>query len=162
MSAGCGTFVSAALILVRPRLGIALFELAIGFFLIGCAVVARIRTRWISSGERKISTEKPCRSWFDRCDALMIVVVIVVQSALDPLLGQLRWSEGSRRIVPLLLLGLAILLKPRFVDIAKRRRIDHCKNSDADVGNCSTAEPWWQAKAGTRTKDEQTSERGKN
>ncbi len=45
MSAGCSTFVSAALILVIPRFGILLLEILLGLFFIGCALVARKRLR---------------------------------------------------------------------------------------------------------------------
>ena len=45
MSAGCSTFVSAALILVIPRVGIVLLEIFLGLFFIGCALAARARLR---------------------------------------------------------------------------------------------------------------------
>ena len=45
MSAGCSTFVSAALILVIPRFGILLLEILLGLFFIGCALMARRRLR---------------------------------------------------------------------------------------------------------------------
>ena len=45
MSAGCSTFVSAALILVIPRFGIAMLEILVGLFLMGCAFAARARLR---------------------------------------------------------------------------------------------------------------------
>ena len=45
MSAGCSTFVSAALILVIPRVGIVLLEILLGLFFIGCALAARARLR---------------------------------------------------------------------------------------------------------------------
>lgn len=51
MSAGCSTFVSAALILAMPRLGIVMLEILLGLFLIGCALAARTRLR------RKARTE---------------------------------------------------------------------------------------------------------
>ena len=40
MSAGCSTFVSAALILVIPRVGIVLLEVLLGLFFICCALAA--------------------------------------------------------------------------------------------------------------------------
>ena len=43
MSAGCSTFVSAALILVIPRVGIVLLEVLLGLFFIGCALAWRGR-----------------------------------------------------------------------------------------------------------------------
>jgi len=45
MSAGCSTFVSAALVLVIPRVGIILLEILLGLFFIGCALAARSRLR---------------------------------------------------------------------------------------------------------------------
>jgi len=45
MSAGCSTFVSAALILVIPRVGIILLEILLGLFFIGCVLAARVRLR---------------------------------------------------------------------------------------------------------------------
>ena len=45
MSAGCSTFVSAALILVIPRIGVLLLEMLFGLFFIGCALMARKRLR---------------------------------------------------------------------------------------------------------------------
>ena len=40
MSAGCSTLVSAAAILIVPRVGAILLEMLVGLFFIGCAVVA--------------------------------------------------------------------------------------------------------------------------
>jgi hypothetical protein len=45
MSAGCSTFVSAALILARPRVGIVMLEILLGLFLIACTLVARAHLR---------------------------------------------------------------------------------------------------------------------
>ena len=45
MSAGCSTFVTAALILVIPRFGVVIVEILVGLFLIGCAFAARARLR---------------------------------------------------------------------------------------------------------------------
>ncbi len=45
MSAGCSTFVSAALILVIPRVGIILLEILLGLFFIGCVLAAWVWLR---------------------------------------------------------------------------------------------------------------------
>ena len=45
MSAGCSTFVSAALILVISRVGIVLLEVLLGLFFICCALATRARLR---------------------------------------------------------------------------------------------------------------------
>jgi hypothetical protein len=82
MSAGCSTFVSAALILVIPRIGVLLLEILFGLFFIGCALMARARVR-----RRVLGKEGPKKSsdakakWFDRYDVLMILAVIVIQTA---------------------------------------------------------------------------------
>jgi len=61
MSAGCSTFVSAALILVIPRIGVLLLEILFGLFFIGCALMARARVRsghWARKDTRSQATPK--------------------------------------------------------------------------------------------------------
>jgi len=60
MSAGCSTFVSSALILVIPRVGIVLLEILLGLFFIGCALAARA------------FTGKGRTPGFDQCESEMV------------------------------------------------------------------------------------------
>jgi hypothetical protein len=122
MSAGCSTFVGASLIMVLPRVGTVLLEILLGMFLIGCAIVARARIkRKVQLNGAAAAIDPSGRKWFDRYDVLALLLVVVIQSVLDGLLHRLGWSEGTRRVVPLILLGLAILLKPRLMESARRR-----------------------------------------
>jgi hypothetical protein len=123
MSAGCSTFVTAALIMVLPRVGTVLLEILLGIFLIGCAIVARARVRRKAQFNRLAAPLNPSRrKWFDRYDVLAFLAVVVIQSFLDGPLRRLGWSEGTRRIVPLVLLAFAILIKPRLMESVRCRR----------------------------------------
>ena len=62
MSAGCSTFVSAALILVIPRFGILLLEILLGLFFIGCALVARKRLRRQALGQDSSDKSRDART----------------------------------------------------------------------------------------------------
>ena len=89
MSAGCSTFVSAALILVIPRVGIVLLEILLGLFFIGCALAARARLRIQARSQVKEGPEGSTNAkakWFDRYDVLMILTVIVIYSSMSGLL----------------------------------------------------------------------------
>ena len=93
MSAGCSTFVSAALILVIPRVGIVLLEILLGVFFIGCALVARVRLRILARSKVKEGPEGSTNAkakWFDRYDVLMILAVIVIYSSVSGLLRHAR------------------------------------------------------------------------
>jgi hypothetical protein len=123
MSAGCSTFVAASLVVVLPRVGTVLMEILLGMFLIGCAIVARARIRRkVQLNGMAAAIDKSGRKGLDRYDVLALLGVVVIQSVLDGLLHRLGWSEGTRRVVPLMLLGFAILLKPRLMESARRRR----------------------------------------
>jgi hypothetical protein len=123
MSAGCSTFVTAALIMVLPRVGTVLLEILLGMFLIGCALVARARIKRKAQLSQVAATVEPSRrSRFDRYDVVALLVVVVIESVFDGLLHRLGWSEGTRRIFPLVLLAFAILLKPRLMESAQHRR----------------------------------------
>ena len=81
MSAGCSTFVSAALILVIPRVGIILLEILLGLFFIGCALAARARLRIQARSQVKEGPEGSTNAkakWFDRYDVLMILISVLV------------------------------------------------------------------------------------
>jgi hypothetical protein len=141
MSAGCSTFVSAALILVIPRFGVLLLEILFGLFFIGCALMARTRVR-----RRVPGTEGPKKSsnakakWFDRYDVLMILAVVVVQTAAAGLLRKAGWSEGTVSILPLMMFAAGILLKPRVVEFVGRRRktqpvVSDCGNTASQPEN---------------------------
>ena len=125
MSAGCSTFVSAALIWVIPRVGVVLLEILLGAFFIGCALVARARLRAlerskgleVSEGSTNAKTK-----WFDRYDVLMIPVVIVIYSTMSGLLRHRGLSEGTVGILPLVLFAVGILLKPRAVEFLEGRK----------------------------------------
>ena len=121
MSAGCSTFVSAALILVIPRFGIAVLEILVGLFLMGCAFAARARLRRGAEGPALSASRRAGAKWFDRYDLAMILTVIVVQAVVAGSLRRLGWSEGTVRMFPLILLGTGILLKPRLLRAIGRR-----------------------------------------
>jgi hypothetical protein len=96
MSAGCSTFVSAALILIIPRLGVVLLEILFGLFFIGCALMSRARLRRRMSGKEGLENSTNAKAkWFDRYDVLMILAVIVVQTLAAGLLRKAGWSEGA-------------------------------------------------------------------
>jgi hypothetical protein len=136
MSAGCSTFVSAALILAIPRFGILLLEILFGLFFIGCAQIARARLR-----KRALSKEGPEKSgsakarWFDRYDALMILAVIVVQTTIAGMLRRAGWSEGTVNTLPLIMFAAGILLKPRLVEFVRHRTRTRLVNAQAQPGN---------------------------
>jgi len=160
MSAGCSTFVSAALLLVMPRIGILMLEALLGLFLIGCAVVARTRLRRKAPAEQPVpGSGKPDRRWFDRYDAVMIGAVILVQSFLGRGLRHLGWSEGSRGIFPLVLLGVAILLKPRLLVWFERRKRNK-QDLRALSADSAADEPWWKSHVTVGIADQQKEEKG--
>lgn len=132
MSAGCSTFVAASLIMVLPRVGTVLVEILLGMFLIGCAIVARARFKRKAQSKAGLArVDLSRRKWLDRYDLLALVAVVAFQSVLDGLLRRFGWSEGARRVFPLVLLGFAILLKPRLMESV------HRWGKSKDVG-CST------------------------
>lgn len=136
MSAGCSTFVTAALIMVLPRVGTVLLEILLGIFLIACALVARARIRRKAQFNGLTARVDPSRRrWFDRYDVLAFLAVVVIQSLLDGPLLRLGWSEGTRRIFPLVLLAVAILLKPRLMESVR------CKRQSKRVIAPATPEP---------------------
>jgi hypothetical protein len=144
MSAGCSTFVSAALILVIPRLGIVLLEILLGLFFIGCALGARARLR---AHERSKGMEGPEGStnakakWFDRYDVLMILVVIVIYSTMSGLLRHRGLSEGTLGILPLILFAVGILLKPRAVEFLEgRKKTKRAGRNCTDTANRESAD----------------------
>jgi hypothetical protein len=125
MSAGCSTFVSAALILVIPRVGIVLLEILLGLFFIGCALAARLRIQARSQVKEGPGSSTSAKAkWFDRYDVLMILTVIVIYSSMSGLLRHAGLSEGTVGILPLILFAAGILLKPRAVQFIERRRKD--------------------------------------
>ncbi len=131
MSAGCSTFVSAALILVIPRVGIVLLEVLSGLFFICCALAARARLRAQSRSQLREGTEVPtnAKKWFDRYDAFMILTVMVVYACLAGLLRHSALSEGTMGILPLILFAVGILLKPRAVRFIESRRLGRAAGS---------------------------------
>src|SRR5579862_1361856 len=126
MSAGCSTFVSAALVLVIPRVGIVLLEVLLGLFFIGCALAARARLRIQARSQAKEGPEGSTTKaeWFDRYVVLMILTVFVIYSSMSGLLRHAGLSEGTVGILPLILFAAGILLKPRAVQFIERRRKD--------------------------------------
>ena len=130
MSAGCSAFVSAALILVIPRFGIAMLEILIGLFLMGCAFAARARLRRGAQPAASASRRAGAK-WFDRYDLAMILTVIVVQAMFGGSLRRLGWSEGTIRMFPLILLATGILLKARLSRAIERRAR---KKEEIDLG----------------------------
>jgi hypothetical protein len=123
MSAGCCTFVSAALIVVIPRLGILLLELLLGLFFIGCAVVARTRLRRQARAKDGSDKAKDARiGRLNRYDVFLILAVILIQTSAAGSLRRAGLSEGTVGILPLFLFAASILLKPRAVEFMEARR----------------------------------------
>jgi hypothetical protein len=123
MSAGCCTFVSAALIVVIPRLGILLLEILLGLFFIGCALVARKRLRRQARAKDGSGNAKDARTRrLDKYDLFMILAVILVQTSTTGSLRRAGLSEGTVGILPLFLFAAGILLKPRVVEFIEARR----------------------------------------
>ena len=121
MSAGCSTFVSAAVILVIPRFGIAMLEILVGLFLMGCAFAARARLRKEALKQPRTEATERRMKRLDRYDLAMILTIIIVQTVVAGSLRRLGWSEGTIRMFPLILLAAGILLKPRLLRAIERR-----------------------------------------
>ena len=128
MSAGCSTLVSAAAILVVPRIGIILLEMLVGLFFIGCAVATRFRLRRNRDSKEALGEttgSRPRIRRFDRYDLLLIATAILTYIVLPVVLRKTGLPLGTIHILPLMLLGLGILLKPRllqFVTLFKTRK----------------------------------------
>ena len=128
MSAGCSTLVSAAAILIVPRVGIILLEMLVGLLFIGCAVVARFRLRRRRNAEETLEQttgRRPRIRSFDRYDLVLIAMAILTCIVLPRLLGRTGLSPGTIHLLPLMLLGLGILFKPRmlqFVTLINTRK----------------------------------------
>lgn len=119
LSVGCSTLVSAALIVVIPRVGILLFEMLLGLFLIGCAITTRHRLRRQRASEivsMAIDTRPEIMSP-DRHIILLIAILIVVYIALPALLRKTGLSLRTSYIVTLVLLAIGILVKPRLLQL---------------------------------------------
>ena len=152
MSAGCSTFVSAALILVIPRVGIVLLEILLGLFFIGCALAARARLRIQARSQVKEGPEGSTNAkakWFDRYDVLMILTVIVIYSSMSGLLRHAGLSEGTVGILPLILFAAGILLKPRAVQFIERRRKDRKDADQQEAMLLMPAYSWVHGELGT-------------
>jgi hypothetical protein len=121
MSAGLSTFGCSALLLITPRLGILLIEILLGLFLIGCAFVSRLR---LNKAAGAVTREKGVHGsrFFDRCDLFIVLAVILLQRGIAAPLRKAGWSEGTIRMLPLVLLAIAVLLKPRFLEFVGQRR----------------------------------------
>jgi hypothetical protein len=117
MSAGCSTFVSAALVLMIPRVGIILLEILLGLFFIGCAVVARSRLRGKADADTSEDRGggQPKTRWIDRYDLFLIGAVIVIYSCVSGVLRRAGLSVGTVGILPLILVAVGILWKPRLL-----------------------------------------------
>ena len=128
MSAGCSTLVSAAAILIVPRVGTILLEMLVGILFISCAVFARFRIRRARSAEESLEQttgSRPRIRSFDRYDLVLIAMAILTYVALPMLLGRTGLSPGTIHLLPLMLLGLGILFKPRmlqFVTLINTRK----------------------------------------
>ena len=152
MSAGCSTFVSAALILVIPRFGILLLEILLGLFFIGCALIARTRLRRQARGADKPDKPGTRARWFDRYDVFMILAVIALQTCAAGSLRKAGLSEGTVGIIPLFLFAAGILLKPRVLDFIQDRR----KRKQPDGNSARTADSDSDRAAGIQTSDVRT------
>jgi hypothetical protein len=100
----------------------------VGLFFIGCAVVARFRLRRRRSAEESLeqtTRNRPRVRSFDRYDLVLIAMAILTYVALPVLLGRTGLSPGTIHLLPLMLLGLGILFKPRirqFVTLINTRK----------------------------------------
>jgi hypothetical protein len=141
MSAGCSIFVTAAMILVIPRFGIAMIEILTGLFLMGCAFATRARLRSRVSGQPARDSRGKRTRWLNRYHGAMILAVVIIQAGVAGSLRRCGWSEGTIRIFPLLLLGAAILLKPRLLKFIERR-VQEKRVSDSNTlaRNCNNAD----------------------
>jgi hypothetical protein len=128
MSAGCSTLVSAAAILIVPRVGTILLEMLVGIVFIGYAVFARFRIRRKRNTEEmleKTTGTRPRIASFDRYDLLLIAMGMLTYIVLPVLLRKTGLSLRTIHILPLVILGLGILLKPRmrqFVTLINTRK----------------------------------------
>lgn len=128
MSAGVSTFVCAALVLITPRLGVVFIEILMGLFLIGCAFVSRRRLSRATADLEKSSVNSEAGNlrtrFFDRYDLFIVLAVALFQITLAGSLQKAGWSEGSVRILPLVLFGIGILLKPRLLEWIRKWKRD--------------------------------------
>jgi hypothetical protein len=128
MSAGVSTFVCASLVLITPRLGIVFIEILMGLFLIGCAFVSRRRLSRATADLEKSSVKSEAGNlgtrFFDRCDLFIVLAVALFQITLAGSLQKAGWTEGSVRILPLVLFGIGILLKPRLLEWIRKWKRD--------------------------------------
>ena len=135
MSAGVSTFVCASLVLITPRLGIVFIEILTGLFLIGCAFVSRKRLSR-ATAERERDTVKGEKNdlrsrFFDRYDLLIVLAVVLFQITIAGSLQRAGWSEGSVRILPVVLFGIGILLKPRLLEWIRKWKTDRVLRNHA-------------------------------
>ncbi len=128
MSAGVSTFVCASLVLIMPRLGVVFIEILIGLFLIGCAFVSRRRLSRATAELERSSVKSEAGNlrtrFFDRYDLFIALAVALFQITLAGSLQKAGWSEGSVRILPLVLFGIGILLKPRLFEWIRKWKRD--------------------------------------
>jgi hypothetical protein len=128
MSAGVSTFVSASLVLITPRLGVVFVEILTGLFLIGCAFVSRKRlSRATAELERngvKGEQGNLRTRFFDRYDLLIVLAVALFQITFAGSLQKAGWSAGGVRILPLVLFGIGILLKPQLLEWIRKWKRD--------------------------------------
>lgn len=135
MSAGVSTFVCASLVLITPRLGVAFVEILLGLFLIGCAFISRKRLSRANAeleGESANGEKNSLRARFiDRYDLVIVLAVVLFQITITGSLRRAGWSEGSVRILPLVLFGIGILLKPPLLERISKGKRDRASRNHA-------------------------------
>jgi hypothetical protein len=125
MAAGFCTLACGLLVLVAPRLGIVFLEILAGLVLVMRAAVVRRHARKARQLHLELRGAKARLRirFLDRYELFLIVVVIFVQGGISGLLRLHGLPEGLVWILPLVMFGTGLLVKPRILQwIAKRRK----------------------------------------
>jgi len=116
MAAGFSTLTCAFLVLVAPRVGIVFFEILAGLYLVGRSFVVRARLRRARADVRESVTEGSVEThgrFLGRYELVLIILVIVIHSSISGFLRSRGLTESLGRVLPLVLIALGLLLKPR-------------------------------------------------
>jgi hypothetical protein len=124
MAAGFCTLACGLLVLVAPRVEIVFLEILAGLVLVMRAAVVRRRARKARQLHLELCGARARLRirFLDRYELFLIVVVIFVQGGISGLLRLHGLPEGLVRILPLVMFGTGLLVKPRILQwIANRR-----------------------------------------
>jgi hypothetical protein len=122
--AGFCTLACGLLVLVAPRVGIVFLEILAGLVLVMRAAVVWRRARKARQLHPQIHRARARLRirFLDRYELFLIVVVIFVQGGISGLLRLHGLPEGLVRILPLVMFGTGLLVRPRVLQwIANRR-----------------------------------------